>query len=179
MPLTIVKLKSIKPQKKAFKLFDGEGMFLYVTPEGKMYWRLKYRYAGKEKLLAIGVFPKTGLKEARELRDEAKNLLKQGKDPSELRKIEKIKKSLSPEYNFEAVAREWHKNNREKWSEKHAENILRKLETDIFLKLGHRDIREITAPELLSVLRAVEARGPILKKSSSASRLPTYMKQNS
>lgn len=68
MPLTIAKLKSIKPQKKAFKLFDGEGMFLYVTPERKMYWRLKYRYAGKEKLLAIGVFPKTGLKEARDLR---------------------------------------------------------------------------------------------------------------
>src|SRR5688572_21843915 len=103
MSLTIVRCSSAKPQSKPYKLFDEKGMFLLVQPNGAKYWRMKYRFSGKEKLLALGVYPEVSLKKAREKRDQAKSLLNDRKDPSRLRRLE-----LEAEKNtFESIAREW------------------------------------------------------------------------
>jgi len=108
MALTDTAIRNAKPADKPIKLFDGGGLFLHITPAGKRYWRLKYRFAGKEKLLALGVYPDVGLKEARDKREEAKRLLGEGVDPSVERKIQKVSTVERAANSFEAVAREWH-----------------------------------------------------------------------
>ena len=108
MALTDTAIRNAKPADKPIKLFDGGGLFLHVTPAGQRYWRLKYRFAGKEKLLAIGVYPEVGLKEARDRREDAKRLLGEGVDPSVERKVRKVATVERAANSFEAVAREWH-----------------------------------------------------------------------
>jgi integrase len=132
-------------------------MFLLVRPDGSKYWRLKYRFEGKEKLLALGVYPEVSLKGAREARDRARELLRAGKDPSAERKTAKTTKRN--ETAFEGVTRDYCEKQKNRWSERHHDNFLARLDADIFPDLGGRQISEIEAPDLLAVLRKVEARG--------------------
>ncbi len=157
--LTDREVRNAKPEDKAIKLSDGLGMYLEIAPAGAKYWRMKYRYAGKEKRLALGVYPEVSLKEARRKRDEARKRLADGQDPSETRKAEKRARLLAAENSFEAVAREWYGKQVHTWVKTHARDVLRRLEGNIFPPLGHRPIAEIDAPELLATIRKIEARG--------------------
>ncbi|CAR53266.1 tyrosine-type recombinase/integrase [Burkholderia cenocepacia] len=161
MPLTDTTIRNTKPAEKPVKLFDGGGLFLLVTPAGQRYWRLKYRAAGKEKLLALGVYPDVTLAAARRKRDEAREKLAAGIDPGEAKKAEKRTARLSAENSFEAVAREWHIKYAPTWSESHGSRILRRLEVDAFPWIGSKPIAELAPPDVLEVLRRVEKRGAL------------------
>jgi len=159
MPLTDTACKNVKPEKKSRKLSDGGGLYLEIMPTGSKYWRLKYRHAGKEKRLALGVYPEVPLKEARDKRDKARKLIAEGIDPSQAKKQEKLKQFISTTNSFEAVAREWHAHQKVGWTERYAAYTIRRLEADLFSVIGFRPINEITAPELLVALREIEKRG--------------------
>jgi integrase len=145
---------------KGNKLSDGGGLHLHVKESGK-YWRLSYSFLGKQKTLALGVFPRITLAMARDKREEAKLILDQGKDPNEEKKIGKLTKQVNYENNFENLAREWHKQNIHAWKPKHAERLLIRLENNVFPLIGKRPIKALTPPELLAVVRKVEERGAI------------------
>jgi len=140
------------------KLTDEKGMFLLVNKSGK-YWKLKYRHAGKEKKLALGVYPDVSLKEARAKRDDARRLIAEGYDPSLVRKQEKIASRLASENSFEVLAREWHHSQLAIWSSGHATRVIESLEADAFPELGLVPVTELTAPMMLDTLRKVEKRG--------------------
>lgn len=166
MPKRIVQLsdqqvRKAKPQAKETKLFDGNGLFLLITPSGGKLWRFKYQFAGKEKLLAFGSYPEVSLAEAREKLAAARKQVAAGIDPSETRKALKAAKVAALENAFEIVAREWHTRFLSTWTAGHADTILKRLERDVFPWLGTRPIDEIEAPEVLAVLRRVEARGAL------------------
>ncbi|MGH8646460.1 MAG: tyrosine-type recombinase/integrase, partial [Gammaproteobacteria bacterium] len=134
---------------------------LLVLPNGAKYFRLQYRFAGKQKLLALGVYPEVTLKEAREKRDAARKLLREGVDPGEQRKAARRQAVARSQNYFEAVAQEWHEKRRGTWKPKHAIQVIRSLELEIFPDLGARPIAEITPMEVLQALRKVEARGAL------------------
>ncbi len=161
MSLTDVKVRTTKSQEKAFKLSDEKGLFLFVTPNGGKYWRLKYRYQSKEKLLALGVYPDVSLAVAREKRDDARKLLASDIDPGEHRKVMKTATADRAANSFELVAREWFTKHSSNWVASHADKIIRRLERDVFPWLGAKPVAEITAPDLLAVLRRIENRGAI------------------
>lgn len=161
MALTDITIRNAKAKETQYKLSDSAGLYLLVQTNGKKYWRLKYRFAGKEKLLAIGVYPLVGLAEAREKCLAAKKQLMNNIDPSQSKKEEKLKKTLNTENSFKTIAIQWHDNKKQAWTERHASYVLRRIEADIFPSLGSRAINEITAPELLTVLRHIESRGAI------------------
>ena len=154
--------RNTKAQKNPRKLADGGGLYLLVQPDGAKYWRLKYYFLGKEKLMALGVYPVTTLADAREARNKAKKLLAAGKDPSATKKENRKEAERVARNTFRAVALEWHENQKGKWTPKHAVNVMRRLEIDIFPYIGSRPISEIEPPELLnSVLRKIEKRGAL------------------
>ena len=160
--LTEAKIRTLKPSEKSVRLSDERGLYLEVTPRGGRWWRLRYRFGGKEKLISLGTYPDTGLKAARERRDAARKLLATGVDPSEARRAEKASNSQVATNGFEAVAREWHSTvHSAQVSPGHAGRTLIRLEQDIFPWLGRLPIGEIKAPQLLEVLRRIEARGAI------------------
>ncbi len=161
MALNELLVKGAKPRDRAYKMADEKGLFLLIKPNGRKYWRFRYDYGGKEKGLAFGVYPDVPLKRAREKRDEARQQIRDGKDPGNLKRIEKLKRHINPDEAFEAVAREWLQQNAEKWSKSHAQNILHRLETDIFPKFGRARVRDVTTMELLAVLKGIESRGAI------------------
>jgi len=161
MALSDVKIRNAKPQSKPYKLSDGNGLLLYMHPAGGKYWRMKYRWAGKEKQLALGVYPDVGLGDARNRCSEARKALAAGSDPSAVKKEAKRLILAKSENTFEVIAREWHKSNLHTWTPKHGTNVLKRLEGDIFPKLGNRAIAEISAPDLLSTLRIIEKRGAL------------------
>ncbi|RZI41529.1 DUF4102 domain-containing protein [Herbaspirillum sp. HC18] len=161
MPLNDVICKQAKPKEKPYKLSDAGGLYLEVAPSGGKWWRLKYRIAGKEKRISLGVYPTVSLKEARDKRDDAKKQLSAGIDPSAHRKAHNAAKLDRAANSFEIAAREWHEKNANTWSEGHASKILRRLERDVFPWIGGRPIADVTAPELLGVLRRIEERGVI------------------
>ncbi len=161
MALTDLVVRTAKPTEKRQKLFDGGGLFLEVTPQGGKGWRLKYRFAGKEKLLSLGVYPEVSLKQARERRDAERKRLAEGVDPSHYRKAFKAKQLEGAANSFEAVAREWYAKNAPTWAENHGPRTLRRLEKDLFPWVGRRPVAEVTAPEILVCLRRIEARGAI------------------
>lgn len=161
MPLTDVAVRAAKPREKSYKLADGQGMYLEVMPNGSKYWRLKYRVDGKEKRVALGVYPAVSLLAARNARDEVKGQLRAGLDPSHEKKRVKLQRSLDRENSFEPIAREWHEKRRDAWSERHADRIMKLLERELFPVLGGRPIAKISAPELLEVIRKIEARDAI------------------
>ncbi|WP_247572583.1 phage integrase central domain-containing protein [Ralstonia solanacearum] len=161
MALTDTAIRNAKPAEKPIKLFDGGGLFLHITPGGQRYWRLKYRFAGKEKLLALGVYPEVGLKEARDRREEAKRLLGEGVDPSVERKVRKVATVERAANSFEAVAREWHTKYAPGWSKSNADKVIARLQNDVFPWLGGRPVAELKAPDLLAVCRRVESRGAL------------------
>jgi integrase len=159
MPLTNTAVRNAKPGKKPMKLFDDRGLYLEVSPAGGKWWRHKYRFEGKEKRLSLGVYPDVGLKEARERRDEARKLLASGVDPGEHRKAHKLARNEQAANSFEVIAREWFAKHSTTWAASHSERTMRRLERDVFPWIGNRPIGEIHAPEIMTVLRRVEARG--------------------
>ena len=153
--LTEAAVKAARATEKPRKLFDERGLFLLVSSNGSRLWRLKYRIGGREKLLAIGAYPDVGLKRAREKRDEARKLIADGIDPSAKRQAEKVAAAET----FEAVGREWMELQRQRLMPRTFERNLRFLEDCLFPYLGRSPIARIKAPELLSTLKRVEARG--------------------
>ena len=161
MALTDTAIRNAKPGAKPARLFDERGLYLEVTPAGGKWWRFRYRFGGKSKLLSMGTYPDTALAKARERRDEARKLLADGIDPSQHRKATKAAGTECAANSFEVVAREWYGKMSPTWNVAHGERIIRRLERDIFPWIGARPVAEATAPELLGVLRRIEARGPI------------------
>ncbi|MBN2644615.1 MAG: integrase arm-type DNA-binding domain-containing protein [Desulfuromonadaceae bacterium] len=159
--LTATTLKNAKPQEKPYKLFDGHGLFIIIKPNGSRWWRFKYRFSGKQKEISMGVYPDTSLAQARKVCQEARERLAQGIDPSQARKDAREEAEALAENSFEAVAREWITAQRGQWTETNTNTVTRRLETNVFPWLGKRPISEITAPELLEVLRRIEERGTL------------------
>ena len=159
--LSDVSIRKAKASSKPPKLTDGRGLYVLLTPAGQRWWSFKYRFAGKEKLLSLGVYPDVSLKQARDKCEEVRKLVAAGNDPSAARQAEKRAVREAAANDFEAVAREWLENIRGDWSPQHHSDSLKRFEMFIFPKIGHRPIREITAPDLLAALRGIEARGTI------------------
>ena len=161
MALNIPQIKNAKILDKQYKLADAGGLYLLIHPNGSKYWRLKYRYLGKEKVMAFGVYPIVSLKDARLKRDEAKKILSDSGDPIQIKKSNQRAKMLNAENSFNSIALEWWNNAREGWKEEHADNVWRTLEADALPYFGDRPIKEISPGELLEVVRRVEARGAL------------------
>ena len=157
--LTDIKVKSARPEKKQYKLADGQGLYLLVTPQGGKLWRFKYRFNNKEKVRAFGTYPEISLADARENRDAARKQLANDIDPGEAYKARKKATLAVTENSFEVVAREWHEKFKQRWTKVHADTTVRRIEQNVFPWLGERPIGEIKAPELLAVLRRIESRG--------------------
>src|SRR5271165_4339822 len=170
MLLTTTKIQNTAPGKKAVRLFDGRGLYLEIAPTGSRWWRFKYRFAGKEKRISLGVYSDVGLKKARDRREEMRRLVADGVDPSAARRQEKLATLESAENTFEAIAREWFGKHSPNWEASYSVKLLARLEANIFPWLGQRPIRDVKAPELLSVLRRVESRGVL----ETAHRLLNY-----
>ena len=161
MALTNLQVKQAKPKDKAYKLSDDKGMYLYVTTKGQKYWRLDYRFVGKRKTLALGVYPEISLADARERRDEAKRLLANDLDPSEVKRVAKIAKSEAQENTFKAIAIEWFEKEKLTWSDSHIERNQRLLTKDLFPSIGNRVAKDLSPPDLLASLRKIESRGAL------------------
>lgn len=159
MALTNTTIKNAKTTTKSVKLFDERGLFVIVTPAGGKWWRLKYRFDNKEKLLSLGVFPDVSLKTARERRDELRALIANGIDPGLHRKVMEAARTKRAGNSFEVIAREWFAKHSPNWAPSHADKIVKRLERDVFPWLGGRPIAEITAKEVLVVLQRIEGRG--------------------
>lgn len=159
MALKELEVKYASRRQRPYKLSDGGGLHLLVQPSGSKLWRLKYRIEGKEKLLSFGKYPDVSLAVARKMRSEAKALLAEGKDPAGAKKAAKgLPKSPGL---FELIARAWHANRKDGLDPAHADRVIRRMERDVFPSLGKRPIEEITPPEVLLVIRAVETRGAL------------------
>lgn len=161
MALTDLVIRNTKLTDKQTKLSDSGGLYLLIKPNGKKYWRLKYRINGKEKLLALGSYPIVTLSDAREKALQAKKLLANNIDPSEKKKEKKLEQQVAATNSFESVAREWHEHQQARWVGRHAKYVLGRLEADVFPIFGFKAINEIKAPELLFVLREIEKRGAL------------------
>jgi integrase len=158
MSLTDLAIRNAKPKEKPYKLSDGGGLFLWVQPTGRKWWRYAYRYDGKQKLFALGIYPEVTLAEAREAHMRARKVLATGIDPNSDKREAKRKILLNESNSFESVAREWHEIKSSGWDPGYSKSILTRLEGDVLPHLGHRPINDITSPELLAVVRLVEKR---------------------
>ena len=163
MPLTELECKRAAcPADRALaRLADGKGMYLELTAAGGKYWRMKYRHGGKEKRLALGVYPAVSLAQARKARDLARESLTAGDDPAQLKREAKLTKAMGDANTFESVARQWWAHWRGPKSPRHADYVLRRLEADVFPALGARPVASITAPQLLAMAKGIEARGAV------------------
>ncbi|ELR6278515.1 tyrosine-type recombinase/integrase [Escherichia coli] len=159
MKLNARQVDAAKPREKAYKLADGAGLYLEVVPSGSRYWRMKYRFNGKEKRMAFGVYPAVSLAQARALRDEAKKKLAEGIDPSFAKKEEKLVRDVQLNNTFQAVALEWHGTKVSRWSEGYASDIIEAFNKDIFPYIGQLPVNGIKPLVLLNVLRRMENRG--------------------
>ena len=161
MALTSTEIRNTNPSKTPKRLFDERGLYLEISPAGGKWWRLKYRIGGKEKRISLGVYPDVSLKDARDRRDEARKLLADGIDPSENRKATKSATANRASNSFEVVTREWFSKFSAEWAPNHSDRVLRLFERDVFPWIGGRPISEVTAPELLNVMRRIESRGAL------------------
>lgn len=164
MPLTDTTIRTAKPTGKAVKLFDGGGLYLEVAPSGGKWWRLKYRFQGKEKRISLGTYPTVSLKDARERREQAKRLIEQGVDPSNQRKEAKAAAAaIEQEQNttFEAVARDWFSKKRNAWTPGHQKKILSRLENQLFPILGDKLFPALEPADFLTAIQKAESRGAI------------------
>ncbi|BCA38807.1 phage integrase [Kluyvera ascorbata ATCC 33433] len=159
MPLNARQVDTTKPKEKPYKLADGGGLYLQVNTNGSKYWRMKYRFAGKEKKLSFGTYPDVSLSDARTKRDEARKILANGSDPGEVKKAEQLAKKLAVDNTFESIATEWLKAKSSGWSEDYADYVRRILENNIYPYLGSRPIKDIKPLELLAALQRIEKRG--------------------
>ncbi|ESY23258.1 integrase arm-type DNA-binding domain-containing protein [Mesorhizobium sp. LNJC394B00] len=162
MPLSDASCRNAKAGDKPRKLSDGGGLFLLVQPTGGKLWRLAYRFQLKQKTLAFGAFPAVGLKDARRLRQDAKELMAKGLDPAEQKKIAKREAKLKASNTLEKVAEEWFGARKHAWTPGYSDRIWRRLQSDVLDVMGHRPINAIEPPELLQVIRAIEKRGAIV-----------------
>ncbi len=158
MPLTDRQAVTAKPDARDYKLTDEKGLFLLVKRNGSKYWRLKYRLLGKEKLLALGVYPEVSLKEARTARDTARKLISEGVDPSGEKQARKATRAEAAANSFEAIGREWFSKKMIDKSQTHQDRTWRLLEKDLFPQLGPLPILSVDAPTLLDALRRIENR---------------------
>ncbi|MDR3404768.1 MAG: integrase arm-type DNA-binding domain-containing protein [Chthoniobacter sp.] len=161
MPLTDVAIRRAAPRSRPYKLFDSNGLFILVNPSGGKWWRLKYRFAGKEKLISLGTYPEVALADARKRRDAERKKLADKIDPAIMRKAAKASWMENQANSFEVVAREWIERKSACWAESNTRKTTRRLEVDVFPWLGRKPISEITPPELLAALRRTEARGSV------------------
>lgn len=159
MPLSDLKVRNEKPGSKSRKVYDDRGLYLLVQPNGSKLWRYKYRFARKEKALALGVYPEVSLRQARDDRDDARRLLRDGVDPNEDRRAKRKAQEAAEKGSFELVTREWFAIQEPSWVPSHASRIIRRFERDVFPYLGSRDVRSIDAPEILKVLNRIVDRG--------------------
>ncbi len=159
--LKSIQVKQAPPKDKPYKLTDEKGLYLYITPKGQKYWRFNYRFAGKRKTLALGVFPETSLAEARTKHTEARKQIKNDIDPADVRRALKLSKAHAQGNSFKAIALEWFEKEKPHWSDSHIERVDRMLNKELFPHIGHRVIGDITTPDLLACLRRVEGRGAI------------------
>lgn len=157
MPLTETQARSSKPRDRAYKLADGGGLFLLIQPNGSKLWRMKYRYAGKEKLLSFGPYPKIAIAAARSKRKAAKAILSSGQDPAQ------VQSDAEPneDRTFLAVATLWHDNRKSSLDPAHAQRVWSRLERDVFPEIGQKPIDEITPPIVLGMIRKIEKRGAL------------------
>lgn len=173
MALTDIKVRTAKPTDKQYKLTDGSGMHLLVHPNGSKYWRLQYRFGGKQKMLALGVYPDVSLADARARRDEARKLLANSIDPGDKKKNEKVEQEEAR--TFEQLAIEWHATNK-KWSEEHSRRVLKSLEDNLFPAIGKRNIAELKTRDLLAPIKAVELSGRLEVASRLQQRTTAIMR---
>ncbi|EIN8658246.1 MULTISPECIES: tyrosine-type recombinase/integrase [Enterobacteriaceae] len=173
MALTDIKVRTAKPMDKQYKLTDGSGMHLLVHPNGSRYWRLQYRFGGKQKMLALGVYPEVSLADARARRDDARKLLANGIDPGYKKKNDKVEQEEAR--TFEELAVEWHATNK-KWSEEHSRRVLKSLEDNLFPAIGKRNIAELKTRDLLAPIKAVELSGRLEVASRLQQRTTAIMR---
>ncbi|RWM96198.1 MAG: DUF4102 domain-containing protein [Mesorhizobium sp.] len=161
--LTDAQCRGAKPAEKPYKLIDGGGLHLFVSPAGLKSWRYRYEIGGKEKLLTLGTYgdrpPAMTLAAARTARDEARSTVKTGRDPGVDKKRTKLANIQSTATTFEAIGREWYELQKPQWVDRHAADVLDSLEQEVFPIIGSLPIAEITAPEVLAMLRPIEKRG--------------------
>lgn len=174
MALTDTKVRSAKPEEKEYSLVDGDGMSLLVKPGGSKYWRFRFRFGGKQHLMAFGVYPDVSLADARKKREEARKLVAAGIDPREHKRA--VKEEQAKEIiTFEKVAREWIVTN-QKWSEDHANRVKKSLEDNIFPAIGSRNIAELGTRDLLIPIKAVEKSGRLEMASRLQQRTTAIMR---
>ena len=159
--LTSISVKNAKPLEKKYRLYDAGGLYLEVAPSGGKYWRFKYRFAGKEKRLALGTFPDLSLADARELLAQARRTLALGNDPIDVKRDTKRQAVLKAQNTFQSIADEWCESRKHKWVTSYSEAMVERLKRHVFPKIGHRPIKDITAPEFLAVVRVVEKQGSL------------------
>ncbi len=153
--------RNAKPKTKSYKMADGEGLFLFIMPSGSKYWRMRYFFGGKEKLLALGVYPEVTLADARDRRSQARKILAAGNDPGEVKKEAKRLATFNNVNTFEVVAREWYEKRKHEWAASSADTMHGRLERHILPTLGARPVADIKAPEVLEMLRKVEGNGTL------------------
>jgi len=168
--LTDTRIKGCKPKNKPYRLFDGGGLYLEVQPNKSKYWRLKYRFAGKERLYAIGSYPETSLAEARDEAEAARKLVKAGINPVAHRKTQRIETQKAGANTFERLAREWIDYQGGRWKEGHKSDVENSLVNDVFPFIGYRPINDIKPPEVLAVIRSIEHRGALVTASKVLQR---------
>lgn len=159
--LSDLAIKKAKPEAKPYKMTDGGGLYLLVEPKGSKYWRMFYRFAGKQKTLAFGVYPTVSLADARNRRDEARKMLASNIDPNVAKQSQKAAIVAQTENSFEAIAREWFNRHEKNWKENHSSKIIARLEKDVFPWIGSRPIAEISGLTLLAAIRRIENRGAL------------------
>lgn len=160
VPLTEMQVRKAKPHEKAYRLFDGGGLYVEVTPKGSRIWRMKFRQAnGSENVLTFGPYPEITLQNAREKRLEARRLILQGVDPAKLREATKRRAAEEAANTFEKIAREWYANKVPTWSERTSKNMIQRLEADIFPQIGKLPIAELKHRDVIAALRKIEQRG--------------------
>jgi len=171
MPLTDSQCRNAEKREKDYKLADGGGLYLYVTSKGAKSWRLKYRFAGKEKRLVFGRYPDLKLADARIRREDAKRLLRDHKDPAVEEHKRKMAAYASAGATMEKIGRQWHDAQKPRWSPKYARKLIQALERDVFPVLGALPLADIDGPMVLHMLRKVEARGAV----DTAKRVREYV----
>ena len=159
MPLTDTHIRSLKPEARPRKYFDGGGLFLYVPTTGSKLWRMAYRFEGKSKLLSFGDYTTISLKDARAKREEAKGLLARGIDPSEQKKSAKEAQLTAERDSFENIALDWHRTRLAEFSAKHRGTVLYRLNTYIFPEIGKRHIARLEAKDILAIVKPIEEKG--------------------
>ena len=159
--LSDVDIRNAKSKDKPYKMTDDRGMYVLITPTGGKLWRYDYRFGGKRKTLALGIYPDVSLKRARERLQEARQLLANDADPSDVKKAAKAAVKADVENTFEIIAREWFTKNKGAWAPSHSSKIMARLQNDLFPIVGGKSIHVVTASDLLEALRHIEARGAI------------------